>query len=236
MYTWRIGFLAIARRWWAVVALATVAGGLLAYQYGSSVAPTYEAEAQLLVSVRGGNLEHGRLAVELAPTFAELVRSTPVLQGTIDSLGLQRTPDDLRPKVRGESDRETRLLTIRARDRDAKLAVAIANALAAELTRFVSEPSQASETDESASSAVRPAELRLVEPATEADKVRPQPRLLLWFGALTGCFMSVAVAMIVESLRRTVRSEEDLTRLGPHREPGLRLGADRAAHRPRRSR
>ena len=212
MYTWRTGFLAIARRWWVVVALATVAGGLLAYQYGSSVAPTHEAEVQLLVTVGEGNLGGGRLAVELAPTFAELVRSTPVLQRTINSLGLQRTPDDLRQKVRGESDRETRLLTIRTRDRNARLAVAIANALAAELARFLS---QASETDEPAGNTVRPAELRVVERATEAHRVRPQPRLLMQFGALAGLFISVAAAIIVESLRRTVRGEEEVARLRP---------------------
>jgi capsular polysaccharide biosynthesis protein len=162
-----------------------------------------------------GNLGDGRLAAELAPTFAELVRSTPVLQGTIDSLGLRRAPDDLKPNVRGESDRETRLLTIRARDRDARLAVVTANALTAALARFVSDPSQVSETDEPGGSAARPAELRVVERATEAHRVRPHLQLLMEFGALAACFVSIAAALIVESLRRTVRGEEDLNRLGP---------------------
>ena len=176
MYTWRIGFLSIAARWWAVVVLATGAGGLLAYLYGSSLSPTYEAETKLLVTVGEGNLGGGRLAGELAPTFAELVRSTPVLQGTIDSLDLSQTPDALRPNIRGESDRETRLLTIRARDRDAGDAVAIANALALELAEFVSKPARVSESDEPGSSGTRPAELRIVERATEAKRVRPQAR------------------------------------------------------------
>ena len=127
MSTYRIGSLSLVRRWWWVVALATGAGGLLALAYGSRVAPTYEAEARLVVLAPG----------ELAPTYAELVRTRPVLEPALHASRIALTPDELRSNVRGEADAETRLLTIRARDGDPSRAVTLANGLATAMSARV---------------------------------------------------------------------------------------------------
>jgi polysaccharide biosynthesis transport protein len=209
MSTWRIGFLSIAARWWAVVLLATAVGGLLAYLYGASASPTYEAEAKLHVDAPGTELGALQTAPELAPTYAELVRSTPVLQPTVLELNGRLTLEELRENVRGEWDRDTRLLTVRARSGDPTVAVLAANGLARNLVREASTQSTAPGTEESPLRT----ELRVVEPAADADRVRPQSVLLMGFGALAGFFLALALAVLVESRRRTVRDEEDLTEL-----------------------
>jgi polysaccharide biosynthesis transport protein len=209
MDTWRIGFLATARRWWAVVALATCAGALLAYLYSSSVPPTYEAEALLLVTAPGTQLGALQAGPQLSPTYAELVRSTPVLQRALRALDGQLTLEELRENVRGEWDQETRLVTVRARASDPAVAVQASNGLARALDREASTQPLAPESGES----TLRTELTIVEPAAEADRVRPQSLLLMEFGALAGFFFAVAVAVLVDFRRGTVRDEEDLTEL-----------------------
>jgi capsular polysaccharide biosynthesis protein len=211
MSTWRIGFLSIAARWWAVVALATGAGGLLAYLYGSGDSPTYEAEAKLHVTAPEAELGALQTAGELAPTYAELVRSTPVLHRTVQALGGRVALGELQENVRGEFDRETRLLTVRARAADPEVAVLIANEAARQLVREASKPPPATENGDSALRT----RLGVVEPASDADRVRPQRFLLMQFGAVAGFFLAVALAVFVDSRRRTVRDEEDLTELTP---------------------
>jgi capsular polysaccharide biosynthesis protein/Mrp family chromosome partitioning ATPase len=201
MSMYRIGSLSLVRRWWWVVALATGAGGLLALAYGSRVAPTYEAEARLVVLAPG----------ELAPTYAELVRTRPVLEPALHASRIALTPDELRSNVRGEADAETRLLTIRARDRDPSRAVTLANGLATELIRFVSAGRDSAAPDRPAARPMR--QLRIVERASDADRVRPQLNLLAEFGALAGFFSALAVAVLVESRSRRVRDEQELTQL-----------------------
>jgi polysaccharide biosynthesis transport protein len=211
MDTWRIGFLATARRWWAVVALATGVGALLAYQYGRSASPTFEAEAMLRVIAPGTELGALRTAPELAPTYAELVRSTRVLQRAVTALNGRLTLEELRENVRGDVDRDTRLITVRARSSDPAVAVDAANELAKSLDR---EPSKQPTVAGSEEPALR-TELTIVDPATAADRVRPQSLLLMEFGALAGFFFAVALAVLVDSRRGTVRDEEDLTELTP---------------------
>jgi capsular polysaccharide biosynthesis protein len=209
MDTWRIGFLAIARRWWAVVALATGAGALLAYQYSSRVPPTYEAEAKLLITPTGTELGALQAGPDLAPTYAELVRSTPVLERALRGLGGRFTLEELRENVRGEWDEDTRLVTVRARSRDPAVAVLAANEVARELDREVSIQPPASGPEESPLRT----ELTIVEPAADSARLRPQSLLLMEFGALAGFFFAVALALLVDSRRGTVRDEEDLTEL-----------------------
>ena len=209
MDTWRIGFLAAARRWWAVIALATGTGALLAYQYSSSVSPTYEAEAKLLVTASGTELGAVQSAPELAATYAELVRSTPVLRRTMAALNGRVKLEELREDVRGEWDEDTRLLTVRARSSDSAVAVQAANELARELKREASSQPPVRGSEEP----VLRTELMIVEPAAASDRVRPQSLLLMEFGALAGFFFAVALAVLVDSRRGTVRDEEDLTTL-----------------------
>jgi polysaccharide biosynthesis transport protein len=209
MSTWRIGFLSIAARWWAVVLLATAAGGGLAYLYGSSAPATYEAEANLLVNAPEIELGPLQTAPELAPTYAELVRSTPVLQRTVNALNGRLTLEELRENARGEWDRDTRLLTVRARSRDPAVAILAANGLARELVDETSTQSPALGPAET----TQQTKLTIVQPAADAHRVRPQSMLLMEFGAIAGFFLALALAVLVDSRRRTVRDEEDLTEL-----------------------
>jgi capsular polysaccharide biosynthesis protein len=211
MPTKRIGLLSAARRWWAFAFLATGAGGLLGYAYASRIAPVYEAKSQLVVQPRLGNIGAEQVAAGLVPTYAELVGSQPILEAALAKLGLPLSPADLQGDVRGEAVKETRLLTIRVRDEESARAVRLANALAAELVRYVS----GSGSDRRPSVGAPDVELRIIERASDAERVRPRPGLTMEFGALAGLFGALALSVLVEALGRSVKDERDLGRIAP---------------------
>jgi polysaccharide biosynthesis transport protein len=197
-------------RWWALMALAAAGGALAAYAYGSRATPTYEANAQVLVEPRPAP-EAATPVAELLPTYAEIVRSTPVLAFALRATQSQGSVDELRENVRGESDRNTRLITIRAADSDRTRAMTLANALAAGLKSYVSV-TRAAPTP-GADVQAQP-QVQVVDRATSAVRIRPLSRLLLGFGAFAGLFGALAVALVAEARGAKVTGEDDLTEVG----------------------
>jgi capsular polysaccharide biosynthesis protein len=199
-----------ALRWW-VVFLASVSGALLAYAYGLRVDPVYEAKASLVVNAPQGGQSLESVADQI-PTYAELANSTPLLRAALDKLGLSLTPEELQPDVRGEADTSTRLLTIRVQSQNPAVAEAIANALARELIRRVA--AAAPRTDESSQVVAGP-RLKILQPASGGDLIRPRHTLIVGFGALAGLFGGLALAVLASLVQRTVRREDELARLAP---------------------
>jgi tyrosine-protein kinase len=201
----RIRLGAFWRRWWLLLVLAAAGGALAAYVYGSRAQPSYEAEAQVLVESSAGGTGQ---VVGLLPTYAEMIKSTPVLAHALRSTNSPASLGELREHVRGESDRETRLISIRADDSDPSRAVGLANGLAIGLQRYVSAAvasSSGSETNPGGQTRIR-----VVEPATSAVRVRPRSELLLEFGAIAGLFGALAFALAAEARGARVSSEDDL--------------------------
>jgi capsular polysaccharide biosynthesis protein len=213
----RIGFLSALRRWWAVIALATGAGALVGYAYASTAAPTYEAQTRLVVDARLGDLRSQQAAAGLIPTYAELVRSRLLLEPAIARLGLPLSVEELERDVRGEAEKDTRLLTIRVRAGEPTEAVAIANAVAAELVRYVAQDESASSGVASSATSQDPFRvvLGIVGPAEDAERIRPRTALTMEFGALAALFGALAACVLAEALGPRVRDEEDLARIAP---------------------
>jgi succinoglycan biosynthesis transport protein ExoP len=213
----RIGFLSALRRWWALIALATAAGALLGYAYASTAAPTYEARTRLVVDARLGDLRSQQAAAGLIPTYAELVRSRLLLEPALARLGLPLSIQELESDVRGEAEKDTRLLTIRVRAGDPADAVAVANAVAAELVRYVSREESISSGVASSPTSRDPLRvvLGIVEPAEDAERIRPRTVLTMEFGALAALFGALAACVLAEALGPRVRDEEDLARIAP---------------------
>ena len=204
----RIRLASFWRRWWALIALAVSAGALAAYLFGSLATPRYEADAQVLVEpdARGSTTQ----AAQLTPTYAEMAGSTPVLAYALRSTGATGSVGELRENVRGESDDRTRLIQIRVDDTDPNRAVVLANGVAAGLSSYVA----ARRTSPPGTDAAPQPEVRLVEPATSAVRVRPISLLLLEFGAIAGLFGALAFALVVEARSPNVTDEDDLVELG----------------------
>jgi capsular polysaccharide biosynthesis protein len=193
----RIGLVPLLRRWWLAVLLATVGGALVAYAFGSQDAARFEAQADVLVEAPAG----------LAPTYAEMVKSTPVLAYAVRNAKPGLSVGELREDVRGESDQDTRIVTIQVEASKGSEAIALANAIAAGLRRYASSQPPPDAPGEAQTPGPR---VQLVDAATTAVKVRPRPLLLIEFGAFAGLLAGLAFVLVAEARRPRVSNEDDL--------------------------
>ncbi len=116
--------------------VATGAGGLAFLAYALVSSPSYEARVQLLVGPVTGNIQTIRAAGGLAPTYAVIATSMPVLEGTAKTLRLPIS--SISGDVTARANRATRIVTIRVRASDPDTAVAIAHGVAEELVSLSS--------------------------------------------------------------------------------------------------
>ena len=125
-------YLHIALKWWWLFVLCTLLGGGAAFLVSSNMTPVYEASTLLMIG--GGvdvvNPTTGELQTseKLAQTYAELLKTRPVLEAVQAALGLPE-----KPEVQVALVRSTQLLRITASDTDPARAAATADALAEEL-------------------------------------------------------------------------------------------------------
>ena len=104
--------LRFARRWALLLLLGPVLSALVAYWVVRELPSVYEAQTTVLVGQgsTGSNPSSNDLsrAEQLGRTYAELVRTRPVLGDAAQPLGL--TADDLLGQVTSRPVRDTRLL------------------------------------------------------------------------------------------------------------------------------
>src|SRR6185295_13303698 len=78
----RAGAAGPVRRRWPVLAVATVAAGLIGYVSASAAPARYEAHARILVGPLGGEAKTLRAASQLTQTYAQLALRRPLLDAT----------------------------------------------------------------------------------------------------------------------------------------------------------
>jgi capsular polysaccharide biosynthesis protein len=121
-------------RWIIVILAAGAVAGVLAYIASSVIPRAYESRATLLV---GQGLDSARLdytqilAAQLqAQTYAAIATARSILETTVETLGLDTTPEELARRTRAEAPSGSRFVEIIAVDRDPQRAADIANAIA----------------------------------------------------------------------------------------------------------
>ena len=197
----------LIRRWWWLLAVGTAAATFVGFLVASRLPPTYEAQARLLVGpVSAEDRDILRAAGEQARTYAEVATATPILQGAAARIGLQRPVSGLKSKVTVTASDITRIIAIRARDRNPELAAAIANALARELVDWSAQGSNSSSKGE----------LTVVEPASPStSSIGPSTLVILPLAALAGLLGTFGLAALADSVIKVVRDEEDLATVAP---------------------
>ena len=202
------GYLAVARRWWWTLLVATWVAGVSGYVVASQIPPTYEAQTQLLVGPYNTDRETLQAAGDLVQTYSQLVTTTPLLESAIRESGAQLTAPDLKLATRVTANDTTRFLSIRVQDTNPEMAARLANALADEITSLASKGTSRPE-----------GQIQPVDFATApTDPVAPQKSLIVGLAALAALIGAMVLVMLVEYLSAAVRSEDELSRLSglPH--------------------
>jgi non-specific protein-tyrosine kinase len=122
------------RRWLPLLLLGPLLGGVAGYLVVRQVPSVYEATVTLLVgqgtvSSNGGSDEL-RSAEQLAQTYAEAVRTRPVLEESARRVGLSLSFREVLERVRARRIPSTQLLRISAEHTDPALAASLGNTVA----------------------------------------------------------------------------------------------------------
>jgi Mrp family chromosome partitioning ATPase len=190
------GFLpVIARWWWSLLAGALLAAGV-SYAAASTVTPTYEAKARVLVGPVNTDLNTIQASSTMAQTYASLLEDGEPIETVGHDIG-----HGLGGAVRAVADENTRIITIRVRERDRQEVADVANGLVKALQDYT-------EKEDGAGAAGR---VTLVEAAERPSHAfSPRLPLVVPIAFMAGLLLSLAVVLLLEYLGDTFRGAQDL--------------------------
>jgi len=129
--------IAMARVWVPLMVLVAVLAAFAAFAVSNVQQKVYESKATLFVgrALSTVNPDYSQLLVaqNLAATYATIAETGPILEPTIEELGLDLSPEALAGQLLVEAQPNSAFLTVTASDNDPKRAAAIANAFAGQL-------------------------------------------------------------------------------------------------------
>ena len=121
--------------WAWLIVLGGILAGVAAYMVSIQSTPIYQATTRLLVSAPPASLNStdvtGMVTTQtMTSTYSQMLLDAPVLQGVIDQLKLNTTPEELVKAISVDVVTNTQLLTITVKDPQPSQAANIANAMA----------------------------------------------------------------------------------------------------------
>lgn len=204
----------LLRRQGLLLLLCVVVGVGVGYAVAKSVAPVYQAQAQLFVS--GRSATGGIPAAASASSYAEQqiasyvdIVTTPLVTGpVIQRLGLKESPATLAKQLAVANPTGTVLLNISATDPSAVGAQRIAQAIADQATAVIEKL----ETPQGAPSPL--VKVTVVRPAALPAGPQPSRKVAdVVLGLLAGLGIGIGGAALRETLDTTVGDPEEVTSL-----------------------
>ncbi|SEJ40404.1 polysaccharide biosynthesis tyrosine autokinase [Demequina mangrovi] len=206
-------YLRILRKNWIAIVVLTVLGGGAGLAYSVVAEPTYTASAKVFVSTSNSSdvseLAQGNsFTQQRVKTYADLVKTSAVLQPVIDDLGLNRSVASVRGKVSATAPQSTTVIDVTVTDSDPVFSASLATAVAQQLIDTV----ESIETTDSAAGS--PVRLTVVQEAeVPSVPTAPKKTLNVALGFLLGLALGVGLAVLRTTLDTRVRNERDLERI-----------------------
>lgn len=161
-------------RWWWLILLSTILAAVASYLASSQQPRIYQTTTTLMVGqviqktqISGNDFD---LSAQLAESYSQIATRQPVLQATVDSLGLDMDWQQLKWNVYAYSIPRTQLLAIDVKDISPDRAVAIADEIAYQL--ILQSPSSPQNTQRSERKQFVHAQLDDLEARIQAAKTR----------------------------------------------------------------
>jgi len=128
-------YVSLVWRWTWLIILGVLVAGAGAYLVSKNTTPVYRASSRLLIdeapgSNAGNDYSQVLFEQRLAQTYVEILTTTPILQKTIEELGLPFSASALRGKITVSAPQDTQIIVISVEDTDPARTAVIANTLA----------------------------------------------------------------------------------------------------------
>ena len=167
--------------------------------------PIYEAETQLLVNQK--NIDQPYIGVQqvetdlrLINTYNIIIKSPAILSKVINQLDLNVSPEILMEQITVTSANNSQVVNINVEDKQADLAVDIANTVA----EVFQEEIQVLMTVDNVNI------LSVAKLDEEPEPVAPNKTLYIVAASLIGFILSAGFAIVVASLDTTIKTEQDI--------------------------
>lgn len=223
-----LGYLRVIRPHWWVIVLTTVLGLAVAGAWTLIVPKVYQADATGVVQLAGGSgagdeIVAQNLALSKVVTYVEYGSSRAVAERTIETLGLETTPEALVASVTVTNPDDTPIIRVTASAGTPELARDIASVWLDSMVAQIQEV----EGGLAPTEPVLDENGVVIDPGTTAPfislvpidsarlptaPVSPNSRLALVLGALVGLALGLGYALVRHSLDRRIRRAEDVER------------------------
>lgn len=194
----------LVKRFFPAIIAAGLIGGIITYSICSLfVAPVYEANAKMIVNSRQeqtGSVTNDQItsAQKLVDTYAIIIRSQPVLDPVIETLGLSMDAEKLAKKVTVTSVNDTQVMQIAVQSKDPNQALRIVEEIVNTCPAIIMD-------------AVEAGSVKTIEPAhLLKEPVAPSTNLFTVVAAFLCMVAVVIIVMLRFLLDNTYKSETDL--------------------------
>lgn len=194
-----------------LLAIAFVAGsGAISY---TLINPVYQASTQILINQNEANAQEFTTQdintnIQLISTYNIIIKSKVILNEVIAELGLDETYQTLYEKMTVSNIESTQVVTIDVEDPSMEKAVLIANTTATIFQERIQTLMNVDNVNILAEAEV---------PALPVP-IQPNPLLNMAIAAVLGLLFGSGLAILIDQLNTTVRTEEDIEEI-----PGLQV-------------
>lgn len=208
-----IDYVRIVRRRGWIIAFSAILGLVLAMGYNSTLVTNYTSTSRMYVSMATGtsvsDAYQGNMAAQQRVTsYVDLVTSTTVMAGVIDSLQLNMTPAQLQSQVTATFAPATVLIAVSVSNATAEGARVINDAV---ITQFQKLVAQIETTEIGAAPA---AKVSVVDPPQTPNlPAGPSHTRNLLLGLIAGLALGCLGALVRDRLDSTLRSKDQLARV-----------------------
>ncbi len=189
-------YLKAVRRYWVVILVLSLLGGLTGYLYAQRLPVRYGSQSSVIVIPGRGDttvelVQGSNYVQNLVQTYATLATAPVVLDPVIESLGLDETAGQLKDRVTVTAPLNTVIIDIFVVDATPQGAQLVADAIATSLAAVVDSLSP------SGSDGQRAVRLQTIAPASlNPAPVSPNVRLMIVLGLVAGLAIGVIGAVL----------------------------------------
>lgn len=198
----------VRRRWRAItvcVLLAVAAAGVLTV----TTTPQYASTARMFVSTPQSDsaaaYQGGLFSQQRVASYADLIGGEDIARRVLDDLGIREDPSALASQVTATASPETVILDVTVTDANPQRAQTLAQSYAEQFTDYVAELETPPGKD------TAPIKLTVTDAASlPTSPVSPQPLRNLGLAVVLGLLLGIGLAVLRDTLDRTVTSPETL--------------------------
>lgn len=199
-------FMALKRRFWLILAITVLGGGIAGLFSKFVLTPQYTSTAMVYILSKETtltSLADLQIGSQLTKDYAVIVTSRPVLEDVIEKLDLDAadaefTYKNLKEKITIENPKDTRILSITAEDPDPQMAKAIADTVAETASSYIGDIME-----------MIPPKM-IEDGAVPIHKTSPSNTKNALIGAFAGFALVCGIIVLEVLMNDTVRTEEDV--------------------------